>query len=145
MSLIEVARDALKDIPISEVLRERVSLALDQLADAQRQIEVLQTEKGGLSAQLERERLDHEQTKKELTQLKELHREKIMFLRGIEFRRGETTGRAWLPFCPKCHMPISFMDDQSEPVKCSDRSCTWASNIASKTVDSDMRQLAQYG
>src|ERR1700730_11529856 len=64
MEMVEVARDALKDIPISEVLRERVSLALDRLAEAERQIATLQAEKVGLQAQLERERIDHEQAKK---------------------------------------------------------------------------------
>jgi hypothetical protein len=146
MSLIEVARDALKDIPISEVLRERVSLALDQLADAQRQVEVLQTEKGSLGAKLERECLDHEQTKKELNKLRELHIEKVMLLRGIEFRRGERTSRAWTPFCPKCHMPVSFMcDEKSDPVTCSDRSCTWKSDVSVETVQNDVRHMAQQG
>src|SRR5947207_3139031 len=102
MSLIEVARDALKDIPISEVLRERVSLALDQLADAQRQVELLQTEIGGLKAQLERERFDHDQTKKELNALSELLREEVRFVLDVEFRKGVRTGGKWKPFCPKC-------------------------------------------
>jgi hypothetical protein len=76
MGMVEVARDALKNIPISDVLRERVSLALDRLAEAERQIATLQAEKGGLQGQLERERIDHEQAKKELQRLQELLRAK---------------------------------------------------------------------
>jgi hypothetical protein len=30
MSLIDTARDALKDLPISDIVRERLSLALDR-------------------------------------------------------------------------------------------------------------------
>jgi predicted RNase H-like nuclease (RuvC/YqgF family) len=77
MGIVEVARDALKEIPLSEVLRERVSLALDRLAEAERKIETLQMENGGLKSQLERERVDNEQTKKELQRLKEQLREDI--------------------------------------------------------------------
>jgi hypothetical protein len=86
--MVEVARNALKDIPTSEVLRERVSLALDRLAEAERQIATLQAEKGGLQAQLERERIDHEQTKKELQPLQELLREEIRLVCDVEFRKG---------------------------------------------------------
>ena len=125
MGMVEIARDALKDIPISEVLRERVSLALDQLADAQRQIEVLQTEKGGLTAQLERERLDHKQTQKELQDLKELMHEEVLFVAGVEFRRGSRTGKEWSPFCPKCHLPLLLSRDESFPSCNDEKICGW--------------------
>ena len=85
MGMVEVARDALKDIPISEVLRKRVSLALYRLAEAERQIATLQAEKGDLQAQLERERIDREQTKKELQPLQELLREEIRLVCDVEF------------------------------------------------------------
>ena len=121
MSLVDVARDALKEIPLSEVLRERVSLALDRLAEAERQITVLQTEKGGFEMQLERERLDHEKTKKELQRLQELLREEIRLVLGVEFRKGSRTGDKWQPFCPKCHLPVVFSRSPSDPIFCQDQ------------------------
>lgn len=91
MGMVEVARDALKEIPLSEVLRERVSPALDRLAESERKIEALQTETGGLKAQLERERVDHEKTKQELNALRDSHHEEIRLVRDIEFRKGTRT------------------------------------------------------
>lgn len=134
MEMVEAARDALKDIPISEVLRERVSLALDRLAEAERQIATLQAEKGGLQAQLERERIDHEQTKKELQPLQELLREEIRLVCDVEFRKGVRTSGKWMPFCPKCHLPLAFPQNPVHPTCCSDSDCGWASNTPSHNV-----------
>jgi hypothetical protein len=50
MSIIDVARDALKEIPMADILRERLSLGLDQSADAERKLAALQAEKGALNA-----------------------------------------------------------------------------------------------
>ena len=125
MGMLEIARDSLKDLPISDEIRERLSLALDQLADAQRQVEFLQTEKGGLNAQLERERLDHKQTQKELQDLKELMHEEVMFVSGVEFRKGPRTGKKWSPFCPKCHLPLLLPPDASFPSCHDEKTCGW--------------------
>jgi hypothetical protein len=144
MGLAEVARDALKEIPLSEVLRERVSLALDRLAEAERQIAVMQTEKGGLQAQLERERIDHEQTKKELQKLQELMREEVRFVRGVEFRKGSRTGDKWQPFCPKCHLPVVFSRDPRDPIFCSDQhTCRWSSGDLSPEIQRESQSLSQ--
>jgi len=43
-------------------------------------------------------------------QLAELGKEEIRIHRTIEFRRGPRTGGKWLPFCPKCHMPVNDTD-----------------------------------
>jgi len=140
MSLVDVARDALKEIPMAEVLRERLSLALDRLADAERQIAVLQTDKGGLEAQLERERVDHEQTKKELQRLQEKLHEEVRFIHGVELRRGIRTGGKWLPFCPKCHLPISSLRHESEIPYCNDGACGWvASNTSAGAVWQELK------
>jgi hypothetical protein len=128
MGMIEAARDALKDIPISEVLRERLSLAVDRLEETEGKVSVLQTEKGSLSAQLERERLDHAQTKEELQRLAKTLQEEVRFAEGVEFRRGTRTGGEWLPFCPKCHLPISSLDISSQETQmpyCNDSACGW--------------------
>jgi hypothetical protein len=37
MGLLDLARDTLKEIPMADVLRERLSLALDLAANAERQ------------------------------------------------------------------------------------------------------------
>ena len=82
MSLIDTARDALKDLPVSDIVRERLSLALDRLLDAESKIEALQSEKGSLHGQLERERTDHQKTQQELQALRDTWREEIRFSSG---------------------------------------------------------------
>lgn len=140
MGMLEVARDTLKDLPISEVLRERLSFALDRFEEAERQITSLQTQVGSLQAQLERERLDHEQTKKELQRLQELLREEIRIVRGVEFRNGSRTGNQWQPFCPKCHLPVVFAGDG--PIYCQDdTSCKWVSIADSSQIERESREL----
>ena len=142
MGVVEVARDALKEIPLSEVLRERVSLALDRLAESERKIETLQTEIGGFKAQLERERIDHEQTKKELQRLQELLREEIRIVLGVEFRKGSRTDDLWQPFCPKCHLPVVFSRDPSNQIFCQDhKGCGWVSGADSSQVQQQSRNL----
>lgn len=139
MGIADVAKAALEEIPLSSVLRERVSLALDHLADAERQIADLQTEKGGLQAQLQRERLDHEKTKQELKALQDSHHEEIRLVGDIEFRKGTRTGGKWAPFCPKCHLPLVFPKDSADQFWCG--SCKWGSGSLSYEVREASRQL----
>ena len=128
MSLIDIARDTLKEIPMADVLRERLSLALDQSADAERRLATLQGEVGALSAQLERERSDRQSAERELQQLRELHAEDVRIVKATEFRRGIRTGGAWAAFCPRCHMPASVHDSR-DLLGCSDHDCHWVSQI----------------
>ena len=114
MSFIDTAKDALKDLPISDIVRERLSLALDRLMDAEAKIDTLQTDKGSLQAQLDRERLDHKQAREELQRLKHEHAEDIRIHRTIEFRRGKRTGGRWMAFCPKCHLPVAEGSNNGE-------------------------------
>lgn len=126
MSLLETARDALKELPLSDIVRERLSLALDRLAEAESKIEVLQTENGSLKSQFERERLDHHQTREEVERLKQQLAEEVRFHRGVEFHRGKRTGGKWVAFCPICHAPaegnVSF-------VTCPNPKCKWMVTI----------------
>jgi hypothetical protein len=138
MSLIDTARDALKDLPISDIVRERLSLALDRLSDAEAKIEALQTEKGSLHAQLDRERLDHKQTQVELQRLRDEHSEEIRIHTGIEFRRGKRTGGVWIPFCPICHSPA---DLTSGVVGCANSKCKWQILYAANQVPEIILQL----
>ena len=116
MSLISTARDALKDLPVSDIVRERLSLALDHLTDAEAKIDAVQLQNGNLQAQLERDRLDHQQTRQELQRLKDEHAEEIRIHRTIEFRRGKRTGGKWMAFCPKCHLPVAETNSNGEPM-----------------------------
>lgn len=141
MGLIEATRDALKDIPISEVLRERVSLALDRLAESEAKIESLQSENGGVKAQLERERTDHEQTKKELQRLQELMHEEIRFVHAVEFRKGTRTGGVWMPFCPKCHLPINLPGDADVPYCTNRGGCGWTGIMSPAAILSEAKRV----
>ena len=135
MGLVDIAKEALKEIPLSEVLRERISLALDRLAEAEKKIEALQTENGGLKAQFEREHIDHQETKSELHRLKDEHVEEVLVAHDVEFRRGARTGGKWRPFCPKCHLPIGVIVWSARMPYCNDESnCGWVSNISAFEV-----------
>jgi hypothetical protein len=142
MSLVQVARDALKEIPFADVLRERVSLALDRLAEAEAKIETLQSENGGLKSELERERVNHEQTKQELQRLKDQLQEEIRFVHDVEYRRGIRTGGKWQPFCPKCHLPIMMPEGFTNRFACcNDSACGWSSGVISGSIQNEVRSL----
>ena len=140
MGMLEVARDALKDVPISEVIRERLLLALDRLEETEAKVSASEKEIGRLQAQLEREQFDHEHTKNELQALQELLREQVRFVRGVEFRKSSRTGNEWQPFCPKCHLPIVFSTVPSYPMSCQDHHCGWTSSVESFQVESERRR-----
>ena len=89
MGFLEVARDTLRDLQVTDAVRERLSFAFDRLADAESKIEVLQKENGKFQAQLEREQLDHKQARQELQRLKDEHAEETLIHCQMEFRRGK--------------------------------------------------------
>ena len=138
MSLIDTARDALKDLPISDIVRERLSLALDRLAEAEARIDALQSENGGLKAELERERRDHQQTNQQFQRLKDEHGEEIRIHRAIEFRRGKRTGGHWMPFCPKCHMPALATKDLNAGCTAD---CGWVTDVSMEEMSRIPSQL----
>lgn len=136
MSLIEIARDALKEIPVSDILRERLALALDlaakeeahheetkaHLARSEAHHEDTKAQLARSDADLERERLDHQKTREELQRLKDEHAEEIRIHHTVEFRRGKRTGGEWIAFCPKCHLPATDFPT----VRCSEHpKCGW--------------------
>ena len=138
MGLIDLAKDTIKDLPISEVQRERLSLALDQSAMLERQVGELQTKIGGLEAQLERERLDHQETKQKLQGLEDSVSEEMRFVDDVEFRKGIRTANEWRPFCPKCHLPLTYPARGDFPFVCADRNCGWASQSSCSATRSEM-------
>jgi hypothetical protein len=107
-------------------LRERVSIAEGKLADANHKVETLQSENDGLETQLQREQIEHEETKAKLRKLEASHTEEIRFIHDVEFRKSARTGGKWHPFCPKCHLPIA---DTYEFAHCNDGECGWISHI----------------
>jgi hypothetical protein len=141
MSLVEVARDALKEIPMSDVLRERLSLALDRLSDAEAKNESLQQEIGKCQSLLEQERVNHEKTKQELQTLRDKLHEDVRVFESIEFRRGERTGNAWVPFCPKCHVPVIPRDDGLW-VFCASK-CGWVGREVADGIQAIVNKMEQ--
>lgn len=138
MSILDIARDTLKDLPISDILRERFSLALDHLAEAETKIEILQSENAVLKSQLERERIDHQKTQQELERLRKEHEEEVRILHAVEFRRGKRTGNQWIAFCPRCHMPASL--GYGKPI-CSNGDCHWTSDIEVREISNIIVRL----
>jgi len=131
MSLLDVARDALKDIPISEIIRERLSLALDQCADAQRQVEGFKADNARLQAKLEIVTSERDEAREELQRLKDEHSEEVRILRMVEFRRGKRTGGKWQAFCPKCHLPAGEGTSNSQRFAVCSGTCGWNVDITS--------------
>lgn len=138
MSLLDIARDTLKDLPVSDIVRERLSLALDRLSEAESKVDVLQSEKANLQAQLEIERLNHQKTQEELQRLKDEHSEEIRVHSGIEFRRGKRTGGVWVAFCPVCHAPA---DLSSGIVGCANPKCQWQILFAANQIPEVTQKL----
>ncbi len=139
MTLIDIARDTLKELPISDVLRERLSLAFDFSAQLEAKIEVLQSQNAELKAQLEIERVNHQKCQQELGRLRKEHEEEVRIFHAIEFRRGKRTGNQWVAFCPRCHMPASF--ERSSRPMCSDPRCDWGGDIDCKELSNIIKQL----
>ncbi len=138
MSLLTTARDALKELPLSDIVRERLSLALDRLAEAEAKIEALQAENAelkaenrSLRAELEGVRRDHQQDKKELRRIQDEHAEEVRVHGGVEFRRGKRTGGGWVPFCPACHLPA---DLSLGIIRCAGAGCGWQVLLSDEQV-----------
>ncbi|MBP7824925.1 MAG: hypothetical protein KA236_00005 [Verrucomicrobia bacterium] len=138
MSLIDVARDTLKEIPMAAILRERLSLALDQSAGFERQVAALQTELGKLQAQLEFVTLDRDKAREELQRLKDAHAEEVVIHSAIEFRRGKRTRGQRAAFCPKCHMPVTA--PMGFKAGCT-ANCGWACDVTEHELAYILTQL----
>lgn len=140
MSLLDIARDTLKNLPVSDIVRERLSLALDRLSEAEAKIGEFQIQIGGLTSQLEVEQRNHAHAKQELQTLRDTWAEVIRIQKGIEFRRGKRTGDKWMAFCPKCHLPVSHRDGRID-VLCSDMACKWHIRLDNMDVSQIIKEL----
>ena len=88
------------------ILSQQLAFAKDQFSVLERQVGEFQAKTAKLEAQLEIERLNHKETQQQLQRLQEEHSEEIRIHKLIEFRRGKRTNGAWMPFCPKCGLPV---------------------------------------
>jgi len=71
MSILDTARQTLTELPISDILRERLSLAFDHAASLERQIAELQTTNGELQSQLQDVTIERDQARQECEALRE--------------------------------------------------------------------------
>lgn len=126
MGLLETARDALKDLPVSDILRERLSLALDQATAAEKKIEAMRDENAELKAEIKIARADAEKKSAELEALRKEHEEEVVVLDSLVFKRGKRTLGRWVPMCPVCDLPLSIDRGKPYPVQCArSRTCDW--------------------
>jgi FtsZ-binding cell division protein ZapB len=113
MSFIEDAKKALAELPLAEIQRARVELAVDQAEVLQRQVEGLQQQVSDLRTRLATVQCEHDKIHLELEKLKEEHSEEVVIKARIEMRRGKRTENQWRAFCPKCHLPIGLSSDSN--------------------------------
>ena len=141
MSLIDTARQALTEIPISDVLRERLSLALDEAAALERKISEFQAQAAEFKAELKIALAHEQKIKEELDRLQKEHEEDIVICHSVEFRRGKRTESKWLPFCPKCHLPLIVSRSGGDAVSCQDDNCGWLMHGHAQDVWPDEHRL----
>ena len=138
MSTYTDLKSALTELPISDILKARLELAVDQAVAFERQVEDLQTKAADLKAQLNVVATDRKQARDELDQLQNEHVEEIRIYHGIEYRRGKRTGGDWMAFCPSCHLPC---DLSNEVIMCSSIKCGWQTSYPIEQIDLDIRFL----
>src|SRR3989442_7575561 len=97
-------------LPVVVLLRERISICEDNNRRIESENTNLKSEAFALNAKLEIEGDNHKQTKKQLDDLKEFHKDDARSWRTIEFRKGHRTFGKWQAFCPSCHMQIELND-----------------------------------
>lgn len=134
-------KDTAINLPIAEIIRERLTLAADQLADSAAKLAVaeqkkinLERENGKLQAQIEAIQAAYTEEQKDHQRLKEEHAEEVIVHQAIEWRKGKRTRDKWLPFCPGCHLPA--IPVQHAVIRCS-RVCGWH-------CSGDREDLARY-
>ena len=126
MSLIETARKTLTELPISDVLRERLSLALEESAATEKKCERIQMQFVETRAVLKTCTEERDHLRDQLAEFQRKHEEEVVLLKSVEFRRGKRTGEEWTPFCPKCHLPLVISRHGGDFVACNDqKECGW--------------------
>lgn len=127
MSLFDVAKESLTNLATSDIIKERLELAMDQANALEKKVLDLEGDKAVLQFQLQESQAQSQKDRRELESLKKMHEETVLIARGIEFRRGHRTGNSWQAFCPVCHMPIVTIGvgDRYATLGCSSGNCNW--------------------
>ena len=126
MSFFDLAKDALKEIPMADIMRARLELAFDQSALQEKQMSTLRDENAELKAELKIAQRDVEKKSAEFEALKKEHEEEVVVLDAVKFRRGKRTLSRWMPFCPVCDLPLDVDRERRSPVQClGSRKCDW--------------------
>lgn len=140
MGLYDIAKDALKEIPMSEIMRARLELAVDQASALEREVADLQTEIGRLQAQLERLSEENNEKDRKLKAFYEASKEEVVLYRTLEFRKGAYTRGRWEACCPKCHLPVRAREG-GYYLTCSDQQCQYMSQVTLEELPQVMRDF----
>lgn len=138
MSLLDLAVSTLKELPVSDIVRERLSLAFDHAAVLERQVAELQAKVAELQVRLKDCEANKQRAEDEIRRLNDQLAEEVRIHSGIEFRRGKRTQTAWLPFRPACHLPL---DLSTGFVKCPSGRCGWNILLSARQVPQLIAQL----
>lgn len=145
VGLFKTAKDAVSGLQTTPVIRERLSLALDQASLLESKIADLQSQVGELRAEVKIARANEKEAKLELDAVKKEHEEEIVISETVEFRRGKRTGKKWLPFCPKCHSPAgavttAYGSQSTDPMYCTAH-CGWYGTLAGTDLVATIARL----
>ena len=144
VSIFTAAKDALVGVAMEPVIRERLSLALDQSAVLEKKADEAQNTIGEMRAELKMARREEQQAKRELETLRKEHEEDVVIERTVEFRRGKRTMGKWVPFCPNCHLPLALPADHGNHLHCSDTGkCQWWSSLMHSELSGTLARLPE--
>jgi hypothetical protein len=139
-AILQTARDALKDLPMSDLVRERLALALDQAAISDRKVDEHQAQVGKLEAKIEIIEFERDKYRKDYEMIQAKYSEQVVIHKGAEFRRGLRTGNTWQAFCPRCHCP-AVGRDMEHYIHCSDDKCKWVSEIRKHLLKNEFPEI----
>lgn len=140
LAVFDRAKKALSEIQISEVLRERLSFAIEQGTVTEKQIVQLRQDLSETKAELTMAKLEAQKRDQELEALREAMKEDVVIHRTVEFRRGRRTDFEWQAFCPKCHLPAMAIE-AGYYLQCSDGDCKFVSRLLVDELQSAIGQL----
>ena len=110
------------------ILKQQLEFVREQFTAMERSLEESRSKAAKLEAKLDIEREKYSQIKGEFDNLKSEHEEEVLIYKLVEFRRGKRTRGAWVPFCPKCHSPVTCDFDSKAHAFCTS-SCGWEAII----------------
>ena len=138
MSIFDTAKETLKEIQLSDVMRARLEFAFDQSATLEKQVSTISAEKAQLQAELKIAKEQVEENEAKLHSLEEKYSEVIRIHNGIEFRKGIRTNNNWVACCPKCSLPV---DTKRQYMQCADQKCGWVTLVGTCEIRSLIKQI----